>query len=147
MLCVPYSYFLILNQLLSLFHLFQFAVYEEMKLRAESYYGGQVNNQVTLFLSISTRLDVITYHANALKTSFSQHPVLSMTMGALSKIIASTITYPYQVVKSRLQQRESGVIASHNTSTSIGSEAGANKDTMVKPKYENTRDCMSKIWR
>lgn len=29
-----------------------------------------------------------------------------MTMGGAAKIIASTVTYPYQVIKSRLQQRD-----------------------------------------
>lgn len=29
-----------------------------------------------------------------------------MTMGGAAKIIASVVTYPYQVIKSRLQQRD-----------------------------------------
>ena len=36
-----------------------------------------------------------------------QPSFLSMITGSTSKILASTVTYPYQVIKSRLQQRES----------------------------------------
>ena len=38
-------------------------------------------------------------------SSDSQPAVVSMAFGGVSKIVAATLTYPYQVVKARLQQR------------------------------------------
>lgn len=35
-----------------------------------------------------------------------------MLSGGTAKIVASTVTYPYQVIKSRLQQREATVLSS-----------------------------------
>lgn len=53
------------------------------------------------------------------------NPLQSLLLGGVSKIIASTSTYPYQVIKSRLQQRgEKGVY-----------------------KYKGTFDCARSLWR
>lgn len=52
-------------------------------------------------------------------------------IGGSSKIIASTITYPYQLVKSKLQQRD-GV----NASTQL-----------TERRYTGTWDCIKKVWR
>ena len=44
--------------------------------------------------------------------------------GALAKIFASTLTYPYQLVKARIQQRQVGLV-----------------------RYDGVIDAASKIWR
>ena len=52
-------------------------------------------------------------------------PLQSLLLGGVSKIIASTTTYPYQVIKSRLQQRgEEGVY-----------------------KYKGTIHCVTSLWK
>ena len=56
---------------------------------------------------------------------------MSVLLGGFSKVVASTVTYPYQLVKSRLQQRE------------VFSEAL----NTWKPKYAGTIDCFLQIWR
>ena len=90
-------------------------------------------------------------------------------MGAAAKIFASTLTYPYQVIKSRLQQRDPVVSLSNNgnlnmnknmnmninSNTSIikGDSGIHNKNVVtginevVQPRYTGTLDCVSKIWR
>lgn len=50
---------------------------------------------------------------------------MSMVLGAASKILAATVTYPYQVIKSKLQARDS-----HQMS-----------------RYLGTVDCIRKTWR
>mmetsp|Transcript_13434 Transcript_13434/g.19219 ORF Transcript_13434/g.19219 Transcript_13434/m.19219 type:complete len:378 (+) Transcript_13434:124-1257(+) len=57
-----------------------------------------------------------------------------LTMGALSKIIASTTTYPLQVIKSRLQQR------SHSIELS-----GLGDFKLVKREYAGLSDCVYRI--
>jgi len=59
-----------------------------------------------------------------------------LAMGAVSKIIASTVTYPLQVVKSRLQQRSNAV-----EMTLTGEVA------TVKRNYRGVIDCVTKIWQ
>jgi solute carrier family 25 folate transporter 32 len=49
----------------------------------------------------------------------------SLLLGGVSKIIASSATYPYQVIKSRLQQRGTGGVY----------------------KYKGTLDCANKLWK
>jgi solute carrier family 25 folate transporter 32 len=62
-----------------------------------------------------------------------QHPIVSMLIGGTSKIVASVVTYPYQVIKSRLQQRDEVVEM-------------ANNKHQFKPKYKGFLDCFVKIW-
>lgn len=57
-----------------------------------------------------------------------------LAMGASSKMIATTVTYPIQLVKSRLQQR------SHVVELTISGEV-----EVVKRKYHGVLDCTSKI--
>lgn len=56
-------------------------------------------------------------------------------MGALSKIAASTVTYPIQVIKSRLQQRSQNV-----EMTADG------RYQIVKREYAGVLDCTKRIW-
>jgi len=56
----------------------QFAVYERMKVDAQRLLGSPVGEQP---------------------------PWVSIALGGISKVVAASVTYPYQVVKSRLQQR------------------------------------------
>lgn len=55
-----------------------------------------------------------------------QSPIVSFCLGGMSKFIAATLTYPYQVVKSRMQQR-----ISWNTIW----------------KYKSSLDCIIKIYK
>ena len=56
-----------------------------------------------------------------------QVPLLSYSLlGGVAKIMAGLATYPYQVIKARLQQRETG---------------------MARWRYRGTWDCILKIWR
>eukprot|EP01042_Synura_sphagnicola_P000010 gene10-11_t len=62
---------------------------------------------------------------------------LSVLLGGVSKALATVLTYPYQVVKTRLQQRERlGYISEHRTSAETGLEA-----------YKGTFDCLFQIYR
>jgi hypothetical protein len=85
----------------------QFAVYENMKKLFESF-----------------RRD---------EDKAKQPAFVSALLGGGSKIIASTATYPYQVIKSRLQQRDQLI---QGESSSI-----------LSPKYSGTWDCIRKVWR
>jgi solute carrier family 25 folate transporter 32 len=88
---------------------------------------------------------------------------VSLVIGAAAKIFASTVTYPYQVVKSRLQQRDPIVISdieieknniiTNNSDTSRSfrnsntlEEIGARRE-VIQPRYTGTIDCVLKIWR
>jgi len=65
-----------------------------------------------------------------------QDSVGYLTMGAVSKIIASTVTYPLQVIKSRLQQR---------SQTAELTAAGDVK--IMKREYAGVIDCVTRIWQ
>lgn len=60
-----------------------------------------------------------------------------LTMGALSKFVASTTTYPLQVMKARLQQRSQAIEVSETTGEII----------VTKREYSGVIDCTTKIWR
>ena len=83
-----------------------------------------------------------------------QPAVVSFFTGATAKILASTMTYPYQVIRSRLQQRDGPVSVSSSSSSS-----SRNGVTLIErapipppelvpgPKYSGTIDCAVKIWK
>lgn len=84
----------------------QFAVYESMKRTALGDNGGKLS------------------------------PWLSMTLGGMSKIVATSVTYPYQVIKSRLQQRESFTHDNHHI------------DGLIRThRYRTTMECVEHMWR
>jgi solute carrier family 25 folate transporter 32 len=60
-----------------------------------------------------------------------------LIIGAASKFIASTITYPVQVIKARLQQRSQVVEFSEATGEII----------VTKREYAGVTDCVTRIWR
>ncbi len=59
--------------------------------------------------------------------------MVSAVIGGASKVIASVATYPYQVIKSRLQQREIDPANSNGSG--------------VERRYKGTIDCIVKIWK
>lgn len=59
-----------------------------------------------------------------------------LSMGAVSKILASTATYPVQLIKSRLQQRSQTVELSSSGDVQI-----------VNRHYRGVVDCAGKIWK
>ena len=71
---------------------------------------------------------------------------VSVVSGGLSKVIASTVTYPYQVIKSRLQQRDDVILSPAGREASSGAAKGA-VATALKPRYEGMIDCVRQIWR
>ncbi|KAL3812098.1 hypothetical protein ACHAXA_009433 [Cyclostephanos tholiformis] len=60
-----------------------------------------------------------------------------LVMGAMSKIVASTATYPLQVMKARLQQRSQAIEISETTGEIV----------ITKREYTGVIDCTKKIWR
>jgi hypothetical protein len=58
-----------------------------------------------------------------------------LVIGAAAKIFASTVTYPYQVVKSRLQQRDPMVISDAEVDRTINTN---NNDTNRSFRNSNT---------
>lgn len=52
-------------------------------------------------------IDPLSMSSNTATSLHAQDPVVHFSQGAVSKVIATTVTYPYQVVKARLQQRNS----------------------------------------
>jgi solute carrier family 25 folate transporter 32 len=87
----------------------QFTLYERMKLAMANYTGRS-----------------------------EQTAVVSAGIGGSSKIVASTITYPYQLVKSHLQQRDI-------PESSPGSAQDVTTQRF-RPMYKNTWDCVKTIW-
>ena len=65
----------------------------------------------------------------------------SLLLGSTSKIIAATVTYPYQVIKSRMQQRE--ILES----TKLPSVSLGQSPAIGGRRYNGMLDCMVKIYR
>ena len=92
----------------------QFASYEKLKEYSNSHYKATDSSAVPSWVPIIT--------------------------GGISKIFASTVTYPYQVIKSRLQQRPN-VEAPGSTNRDLRSMLHGNS------KYSGFIDCIQKIWK
>lgn len=75
-----------------------------------------------------------------------QPAIVSIVIGGASKIVASIATYPYQVVKTRLQQRDLP-IARIDVKNSIEPSVASDKPTKTVPRYNGAIDCALKIWR
>eukprot|EP00603_Paraphysomonas_imperforata_P002152 CAMPEP_0114425246 /NCGR_PEP_ID=MMETSP0103-20121206/7132_1 /TAXON_ID=37642 ORGANISM="Paraphysomonas imperforata, Strain PA2" /NCGR_SAMPLE_ID=MMETSP0103 /ASSEMBLY_ACC=CAM_ASM_000201 /LENGTH=283 /DNA_ID=CAMNT_0001594067 /DNA_START=113 /DNA_END=966 /DNA_ORIENTATION=- len=68
----------------------------------------------------------------------NQPALVSMVTGVTSKIVASTLTYPYQVIKSRLQQRGELRPVAQSSGEVI---------MVPQPKYSGVIHCASQILR
>ena len=88
--------------------------------------------------------------------------IQSMILGGTSKILASTITYPYQVIKSRIQQRDLIPLKPDTSSSSLTTKTliaktAAGKislatnevvgETIHINSYNGTIDCIIKTWK
>ena len=64
-----------------------------------------------------------------------------LAMGATSKVIASTVTYPIQVIKSRMQQRSQGleIVMKDGVTTNLQSFEGR--------EYKSVVECVQRIWK
>lgn len=117
-LLISYSTWPSLNSYKTPLHIFvQFVVYEFLKNRFGHYkkaQRGERNQSITDKLHDSTGY---------------------LIMGAIAKIVASTTTYPLQVIKSRLQQRSQAVEIS---------EVG--EIQVSKREYNGVIDCIRRIW-
>ena len=100
----------------------QFVAYESLKARFGSYTRAERAKKED-----HERISVL----EALEDSLGY-----LTMGAASKMVASTFTYPLQVIKSRLQQRADAV--------DIGQDG---KIRVKRREYKGALACVSKIYR
>jgi solute carrier family 25 folate transporter 32 len=72
---------------------------------------------------------------------------VSLLLGSTSKVVAATVTYPYQVIKSRMQQREF-IEASQIPKVSFGGVTVGKIDVSSSARrYDGMLDCMVKIFR
>jgi len=118
--------------------------------------AGDDQKMVSKKQSIDTHHQSTQYSKSSAQSNASTNttlaPQLSMLYGSTSKIIASLSTYPYQVVKSRLQQgdvlqprKTAGLQEHHQMSLHPSSNNMVNNKFI--PKYTGTIDCMIKIWK
>lgn len=97
----------------------QFVVYESLKKRFQ--YTRAERTKTWKGSSLFERLKVSAAH---------------LTMGAVSKIVASTTTYPLQVIKARMQQRSEFVELSSDGEVRV-----------VKRDYNGVLRTIEKVWR
>lgn len=69
---------------------------------------------------------------------------VTMVLGVVSKVTATVMTYPYQVLKSRLQQRDVLVQASEVAASSVGG-ASASPHMVLRSRYAGVVDCVMHI--
>ena len=101
----------------------QFAVYEYMKTMGEKL--RSLSDQEQVLQCADWRCDELTL------MYLLQPALISAGIGGASKIVASVATYPYQVIKSKLQQADT-----------------LHSDTNTyRAKYSSTWDCATQIWR
>jgi len=108
----------------------QFVTYEFLKHKFGNYTRAKRSNHI------------IYQHENISPFGQLWNSMGYLTMGAVSKMIASTVTYPLQVIKSRLQQRsESGL--SHYSNAKLNTKAFSQGE--VQP-YTGVIDCVKRMW-
>lgn len=71
---------------------------------------------------------------------------VSLLLGSTSKVVAATVTYPYQVIKSRMQQREF-LEAPKIPKVSLGMNIGQINVSESTRRYNGMLDCILKIYR
>lgn len=109
----------------------QFVTYEFLKGHFAMYTDGKKDS----------RDDARRYSCNSKSGSTiaerMQNSLGYLIMGAVSKFVASTTTYPLQVIKARLQQRSQVVEVSETTGEII----------VTRREYSGVIDCVRKIWK
>eukprot|EP01006_Ploeotia_vitrea_P036629 TRINITY_DN66042_c13_g1_i1.p1 TRINITY_DN66042_c13_g1~~TRINITY_DN66042_c13_g1_i1.p1 ORF type:complete len:348 (-),score=-51.90 TRINITY_DN66042_c13_g1_i1:60-1103(-) len=115
----------------------QFATYEYLKTKVEILGWANIMHKI---------------HNNNDITSRAEIPMkITAILGIFSKLVATTVTYPYQVIKSRLQQRDTYIeknstIENNNAhKNKIMNKTLSNNRYILRAKYNGMFDCIIQI--